>query len=300
MLDWASQIWQSIRRLLRLTLVKGVVWGVIAFFLTQIISSMIQDTFPKWMRDVFITWLTKSTTLVNWLLVLMVLLFVLAITVTYRLSKTDAWLDPKDVRTLKYAAEYLHYKGFLELLTNIDNEIRQLLSKEKRVEEVDLMNFIDSFFIRTFEFFGMDVKTGVIFRPKEDDSNWLVGWKASPGHYLTEKKFYIGQNRESFTHRGSAGEAFVKNIPQRYNIINPLTGDADNPSKKSFPEYEKKRGGADYLSSINLPIRWNKHVVGVLAIDSKKRNFFTDEDIEMIQIIADRIGDALYLHQELK
>jgi hypothetical protein len=253
------------------------------------------------MKDVFIPWLKESTLVLNWLLVLMAIIFILVIIVTHRLSKADSWLDPKDVRTLKYAAEYLHYKGFLELLKNIDNEIRQLLSKEKKVEEVDLKNFIDGFFIRMFEFFGVDdVRTGVIFRPKEDDTDWLVGWKASPGHYLTEKKFYIGQNRENIKDRGSAGEAFVKNIPQKYNIINPLTGDADDPIKKRFPGYEKKRGGANYLSSINLPIRWNKRVVGILAIDSKKRNFFTDEDIEMIQIIADRIGDALYLHQELK
>jgi len=295
-----NQIWQSIRRLWKLTLVKGAVWGVIAFFLTQIISSLIQDTFPKWMKDVLIPWLTESTIVVNWLLILLAILFISAIIVTQKLSKADSWLDPKDVRTLKYAAEYLHYKGFLELLKNIDNEMRQLLSKEKEIGEVDLKNFIDDFFIRTFEFFGADVRTGVIFRPKEDNADWLVGWKASPGHYLTEKKFYIGKNPESFKDRGSAGEAFVKNIPQRYNIINPITGDADDPYKKRFPEYEKKRGGANYLSSVNLPIRWNKRVVGVLAIDSRKRNFFTDEDIEMIQIIADRLGDALYLHQELK
>lgn len=300
MVNWASQLWQSVRRLWRISVVKGAVWGVAAFFITQIISSLIQDAFPEWMKTIFIPWLLKPSAIVNWLIIALALFFVAALVVTYRLSKAESWLDPKDIRTLKYASEYLHYKSFIELLTGIDDDVRRLLSRGGDIKEIEVKNLLDDLFVKTFDFLGSDVRTGVIFRPGKDDPEWLVGWKSSPGHYLTEKKFYIGKDRAKYKDRGSAGEAYVKNIPQKYNILDPLTGDADDPIKKKFPAYEKKRGGANYLSSINLPIRWNKRVIGVMAVDSKKRNFFTDEDIEMLQIVADRIGDALYLRRVVK
>jgi len=267
-------------------------------------SGLIQETLPKWIIYVLIPWLSESNAVPNWFLV-MTPLFIIVITVaviiaiTPEFPRISTWLDPKDLRTLKYATGYLHYKRFLDLLTSIDCDLRQSLERQRRGDKSSLTELVDSVFIQTFEFFGPQVRTGVIFRPKEDEPEWLRAWRASPGHYLSEKTFYIGQDRQRFKDRGCAGQAFVEDRPIKYNIIDPQTGEADQPCKKVFEAFERKRLGPDYLSSVSVPIHWSTKVVGVLCIDSKQRDFFTDEDIGMIQVIADKIGDALYLHKDL-
>jgi hypothetical protein len=280
-----------------LAIVKGVIGGLLSFLVITAISGLIQDAFPRWVKEVLIPWLSRYTIVPNWLLVVAPTASVVAIIVAARLSKTEVWLDPADLRNLRYAADYMHYKGFFGLTNSIDSELRQSL--EKQGDSNSLHKFVESVFTKTFEFFGPEVRTGVVFRPKEDTPEWLGAWQASPGHYLTEKTFYVGQEPGNFGNRGAAGKVFVENVPVKYNIIDQKTGKADQPCKKVFPEYEEKRRGTDYLSSAVLPVRWNKRVVGVFCIDSKRKDFFGDEDMAMMQVVADRIGDALYLHKAL-
>jgi len=296
-LNWLSRAWLLVGRLWRLAIVKGIIGGVLTFLVMAAISGLIEDAFPRWVRDALIPWLSRFSTVSNWLIVVVPMCGVLAVIAALRLFRAEVWLNPRDVRTLRYAKEYMHYKEFFGLMNCIDGELRQSLEKQDGAGS--LHRFVDSLFVQTLEFFGPEVRTSVIFRPKKDDPEWLGAWRANPGHYLTDKNFYIGQRSESLRDRGCAGRAFVENVPIRYNIIDPRTGEADQPCKKAFADYEAKKRGPDYLSSAVLPIRWNTRVVGVLCIDSKRRDFFTDDDIAMIQAIADRIGDALYLHKEL-
>lgn len=297
MSNWFSRVWLLVRRLWSLAIIKGVIGGVLSFLVITAISGLIQDAFPRWVKTTFIPWLSNFSMVSNWLLVVAPICCVLALVVTLKLSKAEVWLNPVDLRNLRYAADYMHYKGFFELTNLIDGSLRQSL--EKQGDPDSLHGFVDSVFVQTLEFCGPEVRTGVIFRPKKDAPEWLAAWQASPGHYLTEKKFYIGQEPDKFGDRGVAGRVFIENAPMKYNIIDPRTGKADKPDKKVFAEYEAKRKGTDYLSSAVLPIRWNKRVVGVFCIDSKRRDFFIDEDLAMLQVVADRIGDALYLHKAL-
>jgi hypothetical protein len=162
-----------------------------------------------------------------------------------------------------------------------------------------LDRFINNCFFHLIEFFGPEVRTGVIFRPRSDAPDWLYAWRANKGHELTSKTFYIGHDPGKDEDRGCAGEAYNSNMAIIYNMIDLRTGEGDVPCKKIFLEDEIGRHGPDYCSSLVVPIRWNMNPVGVLCIDSSEQDYFLIKDMEMTQFIAERIGDALYLHNEL-
>ncbi len=296
-----SQIWRTWKQ----TIIGVVIGSVLAFLVRETASGLIEGTLSKWIIERLIPWLPRSRPVSHWLLLvlpigsgLLIGLIVAIVAMQRRTTQAAVWLDLRDAETLKYAAAYLYTRSFLELLASIDDDLRQ--SVEDRNRASSLKDFIESFFIQTLNFLGPEVRTGVIFRPNKDDPEWLAAWQANPGHIETKKTFYIGKDENRFKDRGCAGEAFIENESIKYNIIDEKTGRGDHPRKKIFEDYEKRIGGPDYLSSVSLPIHWNKKVVGVLCIDSKQRNFFSDEMVALLQVIADRIGDALYLHGELE
>jgi hypothetical protein len=297
MSNWLSHIWQAIRRLWKREIIGGVVsGGLLVFLVREIVSGLIEDTFSERL----VPWLSKSSTVSNWLLVVVSIGLILFAIAVLRVPKTSTWLAPEDVKTLKYAAQYLYHKKFLELLAGIDDDLRQSLEDRKPGDSISLPWFIDSLFTQTLEFLGPKVGTGVIYRPQEDDPEWLVTWRANVGHTLSPKKFYIGKDVKRVKDRGCAGEAFIEDEIRKFNIINQKTGEGDHPCKKVFEDYARSRGGPDYLSSVSSPIHWNKKIIGVLCIDSMESDFFSDEIAAMIQVFADKIGDALYLHGELE
>lgn len=294
-------IWTHLRRLWKLTITKGIISGVLSFIFLSIISGLIEDSVPQWIRKTLIPLSLESISLPIWLFSLITIVLVLtALRVTSGLKsrEKDIWLDPSDITTLMHATEYFRYKGFLELVKKLDNIIRESLTSKNDNDKEVLKRLLDKIFRQVFLFFGTDVRTGVIFRPKADDPEWLSAWHANEGHYLTIKKFYIGEKETHFNQRGCAGEAFVQDKAIKFNIINVETGEADLPYKKVF-EYDIRRGGPDYLSSSAIPIHWHKQVIGILCLDSKKQHYFSDDDLRMLQVIADKMGDAFFFHNEI-
>ena len=94
MRDRLSRSWFQVRQLWSLAIVKGVIGGLLSFLVITAISGLIQDAFPKWVRETFIPWLSKFSVVPNWLLVVAPAAGVGAIIIVVRLSKLNSATQP--------------------------------------------------------------------------------------------------------------------------------------------------------------------------------------------------------------
>ena len=129
----------------------------------------------------------------------------------------------------------------------------------------------------------------IIF-PDDNDKDILRFWFMSPDQPLSPKRFNIGKTEKDDLPRGTAGKVFLSQKPHIVRIIDREKGLADD---SSFHNFGLDRPITPYASFMALPIIWNNKSIGVLSIESQKRDGFSDEDTPFLEEIAKAIAGLL-------
>lgn len=127
-------------------------------------------------------------------------------------------------------------------------------------------------------------------------------------HHLTiqsvkRSRFYIGQDAEKESERGTVGFSFMGQNICKCRIAHK-NGFLD-PDNENFINFDESRAHLPYMSLINVPIiglsKDGQDVcLGVLIFDSRKHDAFDAPRIELlVQQIAIRVGAILSIYMEM-
>lgn len=266
--------------------------GVILFLtLWEIIKGIISNSLYDFIKNTAVPFLREEVSIKYWFLILFGLfLFSLGIIITQTLSGK------------KQLENYTLAERSFYVLRDLGEQL-QISISEKSDERLD--EIIDFYFECAKEYLSLkSISGGAIILPESTDSEWLHFWRMSPGRQVSPKRFYVGsyQKRPSDENpRGMAGNVFLSGKPEIVRLADRRNVKSDNPKFHVFNTVKLgiSREYTPYLSGINLPIRWQKKVVGVLSFESDRINAFDEESIEWLQPIADFIGTILFEYDKL-
>jgi GAF domain-containing protein len=142
-------------------------------------------------------------------------------------------------------------------------------------------------------FLHLDVKiflAGAIILPDDKDKDVLRFWFMSPDQSLSPKRFNVGKAERDDLPRGTAGKVYLTQKPHIVRIIDREKGLADDTS---FHNFGLDRPITPYASFIALPIIWNNKSIGVLSIESQKKDGFSNDDTPYLEEIAKAIASLL-------
>lgn len=278
----------------------GLAVGALTFIATAALSDIVGSLFSGWFTEIFIPWMKLRVSVTNFSLIIGAIFFlVFGIAVTNLVIKQKTDLDKPTISTLNafgLAASYYQLNSFFTLTRKIDGLLQKSLTNG--ANEKELENFVDQFFISTFQHFGVNVlKGGGILLPNIVEADWIHFWRSAPDTVLSKKHFYIGakSSKEFNKLRGSSGRVFTENKQRIIKITSREKGVANDPDFRYF-ESDHKRAEIPYSAFLSSPIHYQEKVIGVLTIESNEHDTFTPENMGYFQILVDKVGDALVLH----
>lgn len=183
-------------------------------------------------------------------------------------------------------------EGRATLYWNMLSEINRICQKalddknDNRIEDVFGKIFKSIFNHLDVEFF----QGGAIILPDDTEKEILRFWFMSPDQPLSPKQFNVGKAERNDVPRGTAGNVFISQKPHIVRIIDREKGFADD---SSFHNFGLDRPITPYASFIALPIIWNSKSIGVLSIESQRKDGFSDVDTPYLQEIARAIAALL-------
>ncbi len=193
-----------------------------------------------------------------------------------------------------------HPEKSVQIINKINKSLQ--FSIEDLGKNPDLDKLFNKFFMTIFDFLGPlhMFGGGIILRSPMNPTEYLKFWKAAPDENASKKEFYIGNETNTPDEkyiRGMAGEVFISGKSEIVNILNPITGESDNPK---FNHYNLEKLGDPrprypYGSGINLPIKYRNITIGVVSLESRKIYTFSEDSKEWLQPIADFLGTILAL-----
>lgn len=146
-------------------------------------------------------------------------------------------------------------------------------------EEVDFIDFLEYALSRVREVIP-HADLGCILLMEEDGSLRIV---SSFGYNQSETPSFLLPLSESFAYRVTGGN-FVKTI-----IINDIPSLLHNDCVGIL---ENERG-YDVLSSLSGPIIINNQLYGLINIDSKDNNVYTENDVAIMEYLREQLGLAI-------
>ncbi|MBK9924174.1 MAG: GAF domain-containing protein [Anaerolineales bacterium] len=177
---------------------------------------------------------------------------------------------------------------YWEMLSEINRICQRALDDKNgnRIEDV-----VGKIFKSLFVY--LDVKIfqgGAIMLPDEKDKDVLKFWFMSPDQPLSPKRFNIGKVERIDLPRGTAGKVYLMQKPHIVKIVDREKGMADDTS---FHNFGLDRPITPYAAFMALPIIWNNKAIGVLSIESQKKDGFSDNDTSYLEEIAKAIAGLL-------
>jgi len=157
----------------------------------------------------------------------------------------------------------------------MENErLKKLEEKVKKLELIHnltiLLNKIEEFqeffeliLDRCIELTGADAGS-IMFKSKESDELEFLSYRGFSKEKIEKTKIKIGE--------GITGTVFKEGVPRIVNDVGL------NPFYIPLSE--------DIKSEVVVPISIENKIVGVLSLDSKKNNFFTEDDLEFLITIT--------------
>ncbi|MCA9397853.1 GAF domain-containing protein [candidate division WWE3 bacterium] len=281
--------------------VFSIIVGVGSFLVTSALSEILGGAFQNWYSNVALPWLQRSSNQPNWVFVLTALIvaffgFLFGMVIdNYRTSKKV----PYTISTLNTSnIYYFKERSYRSLLEDVDNLLRQSLSKGKGLQSLEW--FIKQLYLILPKYVGEQVLTGGgILLPDQNNPDELFFWSQTPSTKSSFKRFYIGNDPSRLHDRGVAGNVYLDGKSRKVTIKDKQNGRADDPSFHFFCDAEHN-SFLRYDAFVCARVEWLGQPVGVLTLDFRNPDMFHTEDLEWIKKFADRVGDALVLHGEVE